>query len=117
MVKESVAGPELEKQANSRARAQRFALQAPLRYRVMGEDRWRPGETGNVSSSGVLFTGEHFVKAGALVEICLRMPVVTGGVAAEVVCKCAIVRAARERDVDHPPTLAAKILHFRLVRP
>ncbi|MGH9344415.1 MAG: PilZ domain-containing protein [Terriglobia bacterium] len=113
----SVAGPQLEKRDHHNARARRFTLQVPLRYRVMGEDRWRRGETENVSSSGVLFAGEHFVPSNILVEICLRMPVVSSGGAAEVVCRCVIVRAARGREVDNPPTLAAKILHFRLVRP
>ncbi|HEV2501168.1 MAG TPA: PilZ domain-containing protein [Terriglobia bacterium] len=117
MVRDPLTVPELEKQTNNKVRAQRFILQVPLRYRATGDDLWRRGETENISSSGLLFTGEHFVKSNALVEICLRMPVVTAGIAAEVVCRCVIVRAVHQRDVDHPPVLAAKILHFRLVRP
>lgn len=115
MVGDSLAG--LNKAVAQKARAQRFILRVPLRYRVSGEDLWRRGETENISSSGMLFAGEYFVKSNASVEICLKMPVITAGLAAEVVCRCEIVRALRERDSDHPPALAAKILHFRLVRP
>lgn len=115
MVRDTLTGSGAR--AINKSRAQRFYLRVPLRYRVSGEDLWRRGETENISSSGMLFAGEHFVKSGALVEICLKMPVITSGLAAEVVCRCVIVRATRERDAEHPPALAAKILHFRLVRP
>ncbi len=117
MVRDSVADPEIEKRTNGRARAKRFILQVPLRYRVTGEEKWRHGETENISSSGVLFRGDYFVTLNTLVEICLRMPVMSTEGAAEVVCRCVIVRAMHESKMDDLPSLAAKILHFRLVRP
>ncbi len=115
MVKEPLI--EAEKLAASKTRARRFVLQVPLRYRVTGEDRWHRGESENISTSGVLFSGEQFVKSSTLVEMCLRMPGLNSGGAAEVICRGVIVRALREREADGLPVFAAKILHFRLIRP
>lgn len=100
--------------APGKPRAQRFSLQAPLRYRETGADKWHCGETENISASGMLFTGDHFFAPDATIEVHLRMPLVTAGAAADMVCQCVVVRPARER--KHPPKLAARILQYRFVR-
>ena len=42
-------------------RAARYRLDAPLRYRVAGSDRWQEGQTVNVSGTGVLVQVAEFL--------------------------------------------------------
>ncbi|HTV53735.1 MAG TPA: PilZ domain-containing protein [Terriglobia bacterium] len=98
-------------------RAQRFAMRLPLRYRVPWETTWRRGETLNVSSSGVLFRGDHFTETKTPVELSLMMPAVNSEGSAEVVCRGTVVRAMAASRGDSRPVLAVKILQYRLVRP
>ncbi|MGH9403400.1 MAG: PilZ domain-containing protein [Terriglobia bacterium] len=117
MLKEATTISRIAHKAAGKPRAQRFALQVPLRYRPRGEAAWRRGKTENISSSGVLFRGEFFAESGASVELCLIMPVVNSDGAAEVICQGVIVRAMAPTDSRSLPALAVKISHFRLVRP
>lgn len=116
MLKEATANVLAGEEAARKVRAQRFELQVPLRYRTRGENAWRRGETENISASGVLFRGDVFADVNTSIELSLIMPVVNTDGTAEVVCQGKIVRAApaARRDLS---ILAAKILHFRLVRP
>ena len=50
-------------------RAVRHALQLPLRFRVEGEQEWTPGETLNLSESGVLFSSDQMLEVNTKVEI------------------------------------------------
>ena len=50
-------------------RAQRHALQIPLRYRLEGEQEWSLGETINLSESGILFSSESMLEVDARLEI------------------------------------------------
>lgn len=50
-------------------RAERHALQIPLRYRLRGEQEWSPGETVNLSESGVLFASEAILELNDRLEI------------------------------------------------
>ena len=50
-------------------RAQRHALQIPLRYRLEGEKEWSLGETINLSESGILFSSESMLEVDARLEI------------------------------------------------
>ena len=50
-------------------RAQRHALQIPLRYRIRGEQEWSPGETLNLSETGVLFSSESLLEINTKLEI------------------------------------------------
>src|SRR5581483_8833518 len=43
-------------------RAQRFNLNLPLRYRLLGEENWRLGTTENISRSGLLFRAEEMLQ-------------------------------------------------------
>ena len=43
------------------SRAQRFNLNLPLKYRLVGEGNWRKGTTENISRSGMLFRAEEMV--------------------------------------------------------
>jgi PilZ domain len=50
-------------------RAARHDLRLPLRYRLEGQKDWRPGETINMSESGVLFSTNEMLEVDARVEI------------------------------------------------
>jgi PilZ domain len=49
----------------ARKRAERFAIQVPVRYRTTGETQWHDGITVNVSASGAEIVGELPESAGA----------------------------------------------------
>lgn len=51
------------------ARAERHALQIPLRYRVEGQEGWLKGETVNLSESGILFSSESLLEIDTRLEI------------------------------------------------
>lgn len=44
-------------------------LRIPLRYRVAGVQEWHPGETVNISESGILFSSNELLEVDANVEI------------------------------------------------
>src|SRR5215472_9477684 len=50
-------------------RALRRELRLPLRYRREGQDDWHPGETINVSESGLLFSSNELLEVDAKLEI------------------------------------------------
>lgn len=50
-------------------RAERHALQIPLRYRLEGQKEWSPGETVNLSESGILFSSESLLEINDRLEI------------------------------------------------
>ena len=94
-------------------RARRFNLQLPLRYRLLGDQRWLQGTTENISRSGLLFQGEEILQPNAQLEINLVLPAEIAGLAAtEVVCRGEVVRAVRKPGKGVTPALAAKILQY-----
>jgi hypothetical protein len=50
-------------------RAERHALQIPLRYRLEGQQEWSPGEAVNLSESGILFSTESMLEISTRLEI------------------------------------------------
>ncbi len=50
-------------------RAVRHELRLPLRYRREGREEWAPGETINISETGLLFTTDELLEVDARVEI------------------------------------------------
>ena|SRR5215469_5026900 len=51
------------------SRAMRHNLRLPMRYRREGEETWRPGETINISESGLLFSSDELLEVDSRVEI------------------------------------------------
>jgi PAS domain S-box-containing protein len=95
-------------------RAQRFALQLPLKYRKLGERDWRVGTTENISRSGMLFRGEELLSPRVQLEINLVLPAeIAGLTAAEVVCRGEVVRTVESETPSVSPALAAKILQYQ----
>lgn len=97
-------------------RARRFSIQMSMRYRVSGEGKWRAGITENISSSGVLFLGDHFAPLNTQIEMSLSLPAESSECPAELVCRGVIVRADPPGDGGALVTLASKISHYRFLR-
>ncbi len=99
------------------ARAQRFPLHLPLRYRARGESAWQTGWTENISSSGVLFQAASIFKLAAPVELSFVLPGEVGGAGGGVVyCHGEIVRTIMPPASDAPPAMAARILDYHFQR-
>src|SRR5579883_219757 len=60
---------QIETNSGVRARAKRFSLQIPLRYRINGDRAWREGQSENISSSGVWFRRGACVEWSAAIEM------------------------------------------------
>ena len=98
-------------------RSQRFAIRAPIRYRISGETTWRDGTTENISRSGMLFRAEHLLKRGTKLELILGLPVkLSREPAPDVIFHGGVVRAACVTDDKRSALIAAKILDYRLLR-
>jgi len=96
----------------SPARAQRFQLRLPLRYRRLGEQQWHEGKTENISRSGLLFQADEALQPNSQLEISLVLPAEIAGLSAtEVVCRGEVVRTVETGD-KLSPALAARILQY-----
>ncbi len=94
-------------------RAQRFKLNLPVRYRLLGEESWRQGTTEDISRSGLLFRVDQLLEPTTQVEISLVLPPEIAGLsAAEVVCRGEVVRTMQPESASGNPALAAKILQY-----
>jgi hypothetical protein len=97
----------------SPARAQRFYIQLPLRYRRLGEKEWHVGTTENISRSGMLFEADELLQPAAQLEINLVLPAEIAGLSStEVVCRGEVVRTVEHRGETVSPALAARILQY-----
>jgi PAS domain S-box-containing protein len=97
----------------SPARAQRFYIQLPLRYRRLGEKEWHEGTTENISRSGMLFEADELLQPAAQLEINLVLPAEIAGLSStEVVCRGEVVRTVQSRGETVSPALAARILQY-----
>jgi hypothetical protein len=95
------------------ARAQRFQLHLPLKYRRLGETQWHVGTTENISRSGLLFQADDSVQPNAVLEINLVLPAEIAGLSGtEVVCRGEVVRTVERKGQTMNPALAARILQY-----
>ena len=95
------------------ARAQRFQLHLPLRYRRLGENQWHVGKTENISRSGMLFEADEPLQPNAQLEINLVLPAEIAGLSeTEVVCRGEVVRTIEPHGKAINPALAARILQY-----
>jgi hypothetical protein len=96
------------------ARAERFQLHLPLRYRRIGEKQWHDGTTENISRSGLLFQADELLQPSAQLEINLVLPREIAGLAeTEVVCRGEVVRTIQPSGKTLSPALAARILQYQ----
>lgn len=96
------------------ARALRFPLELPLRYRSAGDTRWREARTENISRSGVLFRTDDLVDIDTEVEMIVVLPV--RPTPSAVLCRGRIVRTVLPAGVERHPGLAATISSYRFQR-
>ena len=95
------------------ARAQRFQLHLPLRYRRLGENDWHVGTTENISRSGMLFQADEVLQPSSQLEINLVLPQEIAGLSStEVVCRGEVVRTVEHNGSTLTPALAARILQY-----
>jgi CheY-like chemotaxis protein len=95
------------------ARAQRFQLHLPLRYRRIGEVEWHVGKTENISRSGLLFQADDALQPNSQLEINLVLPAEIAGLSGtEVVCRGEVVRTVERMGDAMTPALAARILQY-----
>lgn len=116
---EVMSAQSIESQALARgkqaapARAQRFHLHLPLRYRRLGEKQWHMGTTANISRSGMLFQAEQLLSPSVQLEINLVLPAEIAGLSeTEVVCRGEVVRAIESPEANVSAELAARILQY-----
>jgi hypothetical protein len=85
-------------QLADKPRATRYEMSAPMLYRRLGEPEWSPGQTVNISRSGVLFTAPPPVPpANTRLQFVLMLPSLGHPGRSRVQCEGQVVR---RRDED-----------------
>ncbi len=108
---------ESERMASGPPRAERFPIHISVRFRPPGEEEWLEGETENISRTGVLFRAPIPLDVNTPVELQFGLPVEVGGEHGAMVLSLGrIVRTILPADRDASPTMAAKLLDYRIVR-
>ena len=99
------------------ARAQRFPIQATMQYRVDGEERWYAGTVENISSTGILFHGDHSVELDSPIEVTVSVPArLAGGHSSKMVSRGRIVRSSPCEGDQACILLGAVLYHLRILR-
>jgi hypothetical protein len=96
------------------SRAQRFAVQLPIRYKKIGGRRWFEGKTENISRSGILFRANRVLKLRTAIQMSFILP--AWGQAegpGEVLCQGSVVRTVAAVGTN-PPCVAASIQRYRI---
>lgn len=97
-------------------RAQRFAVEIPIRYREKGSVGWQEGTTVNISASGILFRSKRFWRPRTVLDVALTLPVaISGESPAEIGCQGSIVRKATASGNSKTLLLAVSIARYRFV--
>lgn len=98
------------------ARATRFAMSVPIRYRAAAPvAAWQTGSIENISRSGVLFRASDAVPLETPMELAFELPAATRKKPAHVVCRGRVVRTA-PADPSARCGLAVAITHYRFQR-
>jgi len=98
-------------------RAQRYEIDALVRYRIKGEKEWREGVMMNISTSGVLLHAANTFPPDTVIEIKFSLPVhLIGEKAAEVLCRGPVVRSSGCSEPGVAAIVAARINHSRFLR-
>lgn len=106
--------PEEAQRDAYKPRAQRFAIQAPLRCRAGGDIVLTEGTTLNISRSGVLFRAEKEIKPTTMLEMRITFPgELTGNGPASILCWGRVVRIIASSPGS---VLAAAIIKYRFIK-
>src|SRR5487761_1086537 len=99
------------------ARATRFSMEMPIRYRRAGEKGWHEGVTENMSRSGALFRSDCTMERDSELQMGFILPVeAPGGSGAEVECRGRVVRVEKHAGKPYAFRVAATISDYRFVR-
>ena len=94
-------------------RPQRVSLVVPVRFRVLGEEAWRQGQTENISRTGVLIRAGRMAPLGAEVDVILTIPSgILAEMTGEIICTGAVAR-----QVPDPAGSPGIAVMFRRCRP
>lgn len=97
-------------------RAQRFAVEIPIRYREKGNTDWQEGTTVNISASGILFRSKQSWRPQTVLDVALTLPVaISGESPAEIGCQGHVVRKATASGNSKTLLLAVSIARYRFV--
>ena len=99
---------------NHTPRANRFAMDLPLRYRSDGEDVWSYGITLNISASGVLFRATRALDRSTPMEMQVVLPGDSFG-GARILSRGAVIRYVRPDDSTGQHVVAVSIDTYDLV--
>jgi hypothetical protein len=104
-------------QDKHKSRAQRFPIEAPLRYRAGGEFAWTEGATVNISRSGILFRAEKEIPPRTMLQMRIMFPSeLTGYGRASILCWGPVVRNESVSASGCGTTLAAAIIKYRFIQ-
>jgi len=99
------------------ARAQRFPIHATMLYRIHGERDWYPGTVENISSSGLLFHGDHLLEINSSIEVNVSLTgILAGGHGGRIVGRGKIVRLSPCMVQPSCIMIAATLYHSRILR-
>lgn len=88
-----------------------------MRYCKAQEKDWMDGRTQNISQSGLLFQAPEPLNPDTIVQICFSLPdSAEGESGATVLCEGLTVRTILPAASDESPTMAVKLLEYKLKR-
>jgi len=93
-----------------KARAPRFPIHTPVRYRETGAMHWLEGKSLNISRTGILFRAEQDLRLSSMLELNVMLP-------SEMTLSCwgPIVRKESAAVPESRPALAVNFLDYRLL--
>lgn len=98
-------------------RAHRYVMNAPLRFRVRKERKWREGVLQNISTSGLLLKTHQTCALGTSLEMRFVLPDnAYGKGAAELFCSGKVIRVEDPTEPGSEGFMAVAIERSRLVR-
>ena len=111
-----ISGGAIERDKHKQ-RAQRFPIEAPLRYRTGGVTAWTKGATVNISRSGVLFRAENEIPPRTILQMRILFPSeLTGYGPVSILCWGWVVRNEFVSALGSGPKLAAVIVKYRIIK-
>jgi len=97
------------------ARASRYTVSIPVRYRPFGDFGWTETRTINISCTGVLFETDEPLTVDTPIELRFDLPVEIGGTGeGELSCFGQVVRTIMPPASDTPHAAAAAVSDFHV---
>jgi hypothetical protein len=91
------------------ARAARYSVAVPLKYRRVGEQEWHTGVAENISQTGVFFRGDRALTEEEVIEINFNLRAAPAPESSAQATTAIIVRTERSR-VENKPAFGTRFL-------